>query len=354
MILLPYDAERLNAESAEELGWNPTWLGLGENCWGDTLTQTVAAFQASSLGPGGDPSVIRGVVGWPTFLRLAFMREVDVLDEPEVATGSVLYRGREVVFPLPVARMLIVKHYWRCPRKRSNGKRCSGKRYAKPGKCRRCGTARKRGRRFRRRRSNGDPRFAVWHWPVTESARSTHNMLTIRGLSSHGEVTWDGRLVQFVDLENVCYHAGSSANNAGLGFDVGLRPRRKNTDEGNAYLRDELGRPPRPVLEGLRVNSWRPGPILYYYDRQLEAVAAVRAGLHVHCGIPLESPWDRGPLRYGKPHGTAEVRRLRGHCNHSDVWRGKWDAAISDATPIPSLGVTVLERAREYVEQGWL
>jgi hypothetical protein len=348
----------LNRDSVEEMGWSPSWFNLAPDDFGPTLTAEVENFQRSSLGPAiDDLEFLPGVVGWATFLRLQDANAMPAFEVEGVSeTGTILFGGERLRVPFKTADMLIKKPYWRCPRKvTSNGKtrRCNSRAYDQPGKCRKCGTTRKKGRRFAQRKHGAKPKHAVWHWPVGEDAKGTFGALSRKGISSHGEITWNGVVVNFADWINNCWHAGSSADNAGLGFDVQLNPVIGSKIPARQKSLVKSGRPERPVIEGVSVRGWKPGPFLYYYDEQLDAVAAVRAACHVHMGMPLTSPWDKGAKRFGTSHTSSQVRKASGHMNHSDVQGGKWDACISDATPIESMGKTVLERAREYVTQGW-
>jgi hypothetical protein len=358
-----------NQESADELGWDPTWLGLPPDEWGQDLVDAIASFQHSFFGDADGPGVVDGWCGWSTFLRLWNLRQ-STHPEPEfdapitaTETDSFLYDGKlyrvpcAVVTPGEEGALPIIKHYWRCPRKKDDGSRCNGRRYSKPGKCKRCGTRRKRGRRFKERRSDkyypGKPHSVIQHWPVGESARGTHAGLSRKGISSHGSDAWNGVFYQYVDFAETCFHATSrQANETSIGLDITLNPVRKNREEAQQEL-EAKGRPRRPEIEGVKVGSWPPGTFLYYYDAQLITLAALRAGFFVHLGIPMESPYDKGPKRFMKAHPKGDARTVQGWKNHSDVQGGKWDGCISDDTPIPSIGKTVIELAREYVEQGW-
>jgi len=346
-------AEARNRESALELGWDPGWFGLDPDDYGPDLTAAVDSFQASSLGIAADESDLPGIVGWATFLRLHELLETEGDDDdpalPEELRhdGLLLVNGEELPVPFAVRQLTIEQDYWRCPTK-VDGVRCNPKRYDSPGRCSGCGAKRKHGYRYRTR--DGAPPLAVWHWPVTETTRMTHRVLTSKGISSNGEVSWDGTFTQFCDLKYRTYHAGSRVNNAGLGFDVSLNPVRGDKIEARQRKIEKMGRPARPVMDGLRVHGWRPGPILWYYDAQLVTVAALRAALHVYLELPLESPCEAGAQTFPAAASRSFVRETRGHYNHSDVSGKKWDACLSDATPIPSAGTTVLAFARQFVE----
>jgi len=348
-------SEARNRESARELGWDPSWFGLDADDFGPTLTAAVEAFQASSLGIVGaeeDDGDLPGIVGWATFLRLHAALEADE-DDPdapvpeEEASGLLMIDGEPMPVPFAVRQLPIERYYYRCETK-TDGERCNGKRYSSPGRCSKCGKKRKRGRRFAER--GGKPDRVIWHWPVTESSRKTHRFLSAKGISSNGEISWDGTLVQFCDLKFRTFHAGSRANNAGLGFDVSLNPVRKSKIEKAQRKIERLGRPPRPVLEGVTVHGWRPGPILYYYDRQLVTVAKLRAALHVFLDVPLASPRESGRLTFQHEARQSFMREARGHFNHSDCSGKKWDACISDETWIESAGMTLIDLAREIAE----
>lgn len=351
----------LNRESADELGWDPTWLDLPPDGWGQTLVDAIEAFQHSFFGDADGPGVVDGWCGWSTFLRLWDLRQTthpeayEPAPEPTASdgflcAGELLSAPCVIVTPGEKGALPIAEHYWRCSK-------CKGRRYGSPGKCGKCGAKRKQGRRFKERRDDkhypGKPHSVIQHWPVGENTRGTHRGLSRKGISSHGEIAWNGPLYQFVDMAKTCFHASSrQANETSIGLDVSLNPVRKNREAAQARL-EAKGRPRRPEIEGVKVGGWRPGTFLYYYDAQLITVAALRAAFHVHLGIPMESPYDHGAKRFAKAHGKGDARKVPGWKNHSDVQGGKWDAAISDQTPIESEGKTVIELAREYVAQGW-
>jgi len=346
-------AETRNRESALELGWTPAWFGLEEDDFSSVLTEAVEAFQASSLGPVADETDFIGVVGWATFLRLHELLEAEAADddpampEEEAAAGLLLINGEALPVPFAVRQLPIDQTYYRCPTQ-VDGVRCNPRRYSSAGRCSGCGAKRKKGYRYRTRK--GPPKRAIWHWPVTETTRNTHRFLSAKGISSNGEVSFDGTFTQFCDLKYRTFHAGSKINNAGVGFDVSLNPVRKQKIEARQRKIESWGREPRPVIEGVSVRGWKPGPFLYYYDRQLVTVAGLRAALHVYLDLPLESPRDAGPKTFQAAASQSFVKKASGHFGHSDVTNRKWDACISDETPIKSAGCTVIELARQLAE----
>ncbi len=345
--------ETRNRESALELGWSPTWFGLDEDDFGPDLTAAVDSFQQSSLGIAADDGDIPGIVGWATFLRLHAALEDELEDEAPAAVeerrnGLLLIDDAEVPVPFAVEQMTLPQDYWRCPTK-VDGVLCNPKRYSSPGRCSGCGAKRKIKHRYRTR--DGKPDRVIWHWPVTESAKLTHRFLAAKGISSNGEVRFDGTLVQFADLKYRTYHAGSRINNAGLGFDVGLNPVRKDKIKAAQAKLAAKGREPRPVIDGVVVHGWNPGRFLFYYDAQLVTVAGLMAALKVYLDIPLDWPCDAGALRFEHAAKQSFIRDARGHFNHSDVSGKKWDACLSPQTPIPSRGTTILGLSEELVEE---
>lgn len=365
-MLDPLTIEMLNRESAEEHGWSPTFFGLKEWEFGDMLRLEIANFQASSLGFGEKSSHTPGVVCWATFLRL-----FDAVALPEMPTpiaptpdgvlatktsGVILYKGEKLRVPFEVRQMPIERHYWRCPRRYIDSAtkekmRCNSRRYNNKKYCPKCSTRMNRGRRFKTREEK--PKTAVWHWPCTEEVGKTLRCLEAAGLSTHGEINWQGVVYQFVDFEMWCFHA-MDANERSLGFDISLSPKRGDEIKPRQKELVKMGRPKRPIAKGFKVGGWKPGNFLYYYDEQLVTIAAMRAVLHVNFGIPLESPFDTGrPDRFGHDQPENVVRHFVGNGGHSDVQNHKWDPCVQDCTPIPSTGKTILELAHEYVKHGW-
>jgi hypothetical protein len=347
-------ARARNEESAQELGWDPSWFGLDADDYGPSLSAAVESFQHSSLGIASGDGDLPGIVGWATFLRMhqALAGEADDDDAPVPETerhgGLLLVDGEALPVPFAVRQMPIEQDYWRCPTK-TGGKRCDSKRRASPGRCKKCGKKRKHGRRFRAR--DGKPQRAIWHWPVTETTRTTHRVLMAKGISSNGEIGHDGTFTQFADLKYRTYHAGSRTNNAGNGFDVSLNPVRRSKIDARQRKIESWGRPPRPVIDGVSVHGWKPGPFLFYYDAQLITVAGVMAACNVYLDLSLDWPQDAGPKRFDPAAAQSFIRTAAGHFNHSDVSGKKWDACISPQTPIPSLGTSVGGLALQLAEE---
>jgi hypothetical protein len=268
--------------------------------------------------------------------------------EPEEPEGYLLIDDELCPVPFKVRQMPIEQDYWRCPTK-VDGVRCDPKRYSSPGRCSGCGAKRKLKKRYRKR--GGKPERAIWHWPVTETTRNTHRFLTAKGISSNGEVSWDGTFAQFADFKFRTFHAGSRVNNAGVGFDVGLNPVRKDKIEARQKKIEGWGRPPRPVIDGIKVHGWKPGPMLWYYDSQLVTVAGLLAALSVYCEIPIVWPCEEGAKTFGHKAAQSFIRDTPGHYNHSDVSGKKWDACIGNLTQIPSLKMTVGDLAHQLAEE---
>lgn len=342
-------AETRNRESALELGWDPGWFGLDPENYGPDLTAAVDSLQTSSLGIAKGDGDLPGIVGWATFLRMHEALAYEVLPEdeepePEEPEGFLLINDELMPVPFKVRQMPLPQDYWRCPTK-VDGVRCDPKRYDDPGRCSGCGAKRKHGRRYRKR--DGLPARAIWHWPVTETTKATHRVLTAKGISSNGEVSWDGTFAQFCDLKYRTFHAGSRVNNAGVGFDVSLNPVRKKKIEARQKKIEGWGRPARPVIDGLAVHGWKPGPMLWYYDAQLITVAGLLAALSVYLDLPIS--WPCALSAKGFEHAAAQsfIRDSRGHFNHSDVSGKKWDACLGPLTRIESLDMTLDELAHQ-------
>ena len=53
-----------------------------------------------------------------------------------------------------------------------------------------------------------NPSFFVCHWDVCLSSKMCHRVLKQRGISVHFAIDNDGTIYQFMDMNDVAYHAG--------------------------------------------------------------------------------------------------------------------------------------------------
>ena len=177
-----------------------------------------------------------------------------------------------------------------------------------------------------------DAPMVITHWDVCLDARRCRDILALAGISSHFVIDWDGVIYQMVDVRHAAWHC-RKLNRKAIGVDFNS-PVLMHYQDRVAKLKQ----PERPVVSGPRIMGWRPKPFLGLHQVQLDAYAALLAGLAEHAGIPLEGPFSEDPdnLRRMDAH---QARKARGVFHHAEVQKGKWDVAGLD------IGVE-LERAR--------
>lgn len=328
-----------NEQSADDFGWSPDWFGLPPNEWGDTLCQAIESFQNAFSVMGDEP----GVVGWPTFLRMWGEYQTRPPEVVPVVSDYILIDGQRcsipwdrVVSPDEHGALTVPRYYYEAKYVDKNGKTKRCKRSTKDVANRAAkskGTiARfaKRKQRYRERKNDIIDKI-TWHWDVTYTVASTAAVLTMAGYSSHFGIAWDGTIFQFVDVKFATYHSGVGLiNETSVGVDLNSPITQKRTDKGNHRLVHKYAQPERPVEQGWKINGWNPGQFLGYHPEQLEAAAALWAGLNRHLNIPFAGPHATGkPKRMGGPVRASKV--LPGAHNHSDVKKHKWDACIDCA-----------------------
>jgi len=303
---MPIDAVELNASSASDLGWDPTWFGLPIDALVDDIVAAIKRYQSTAPG-----LLVDGWAGLSTFRRILSDRVAegleDVPDLSAAAVGdSILIGGKlcpinwpNVVTPGELGALVL---------KGGQGK-------LEPGR---------------------EVNRAVIHWPVTLNAATTLRVLNGRNVGTNFEVDWDGTIYQFVDVDAATWHSGIRwINDASVGIDVSNPVGRKWNNK-----LERLGQPKRPLLGGFKINGWNPGRFLGFHQVQIDALTALLAGLAKHKELPIVSPaagknWRHlHYVRKGKPgvvpgiYHHAEVdypRKKRGY--RKKRRSGKWDTA---------------------------
>ncbi len=300
-----------NRRSADQLGWDPSWFGVED--WGTALVKAITAFQrAFEIKPDG----------WcdeTTFRRILSERdEVETPKRPEVLSDHFIFAGERI--PVPGAKIITMDEDGALP-------------------------IRLQGERRRRYNAVERPPESVTaiivHWDATSSAAVTRRVLEAKDISSNFCIDWDGVIYQYVDAACETYHAGIGiVNDVAIGIDLNCEVGGgEKTKEINRRLVDK-GRLPRPIVDGVRINGWRPKPFLGLYGEQVAALTALVSAITKHTGVPLERPASTGDandirsLRRARDFGPgiyhhAEVdwkREIKGKFRRS----GKWDTSNLD------------------------
>jgi hypothetical protein len=309
-VLDPAVLESLNRGSAAVLGWSPSWFGLPEDEFGSPLTDAICLYQHEWQ---------IAVDGWcdaSTYRRVVLERQLAGLEEdeddgPATTSDFLIFNGEPVLCAAPCVTMgeegaqVIERKY----RSKKTGK--TKHRYGTP-------------------RDPDDIDMAIIHWPVTSSVKKTRYVLEAKGISSNLAIDWKGVVYQMVDLACPTWHAGPrTVNRRSIGIDLQCEVGGgAKTDKINRRLVAK-GRPPRPIIDGVRINGWRPKPFLGMYPDQITSLHAVLATLASCSAMPLLAPAYVDPenLRFmDQPSRTLPP----GVYHHAEVKKRKWDTAGVD------------------------
>ncbi len=263
-----------NKKSAKKHGWHPSWFKTYLSDFDDELLDEIIKFQVEyDLKPDG-------MVGPVTFRRLVSHREL----QQEESENYILINGKNVPINWDTKLDLM-----------------------KPGS-------------YRKQRGRRKPYMIVTHWDVCTSASSCKRVLEARNISTHFCIDNDGVIYQFLDTNDVGWHAGG-VNKFSIGVDLS-----------NAYytkynsLYEKRGFTKRPVLNDSYVHGRKLKPHLGYYKVQLEAYKQLIKTLCKHYNIPLEVPTKHGILMTGVHNGAAKGK-FNGVVCHYHLTRKKIDCA---------------------------
>jgi len=158
-------------------------------------------------------------------------------------------------------------------------------------------------------------------WDVCTSAASCKKVLEKRNISTHFCIDNDGVIFQYLDPNDIGWHAGK-VNNYSIGVDFS-----------NAYytkynsIYKKRGFSERPVLENSTVHGVKLKPHLGYYKVQIEAYKQLIKTLCEHYEIPLVVPTTESGDLITKVHDEAARGKFDGVVCHYHLTRGKIDCA---------------------------
>lgn len=284
------DKRFYNQASAARLGWSPAWFCAED--FGELLVENVKDFQRKhNLAPDG-------LVGPMTYARICTEKEALHEMALDALTSKVDSDARYVVCggqSIPIEWDKVVNF------SDSDG-------LAAPESC------------YKFSRTVRKPNMIVTHWDATLSAKSCHNILTKRGVSSHFVIDNDGTIYQMLDTNHVAWHAGA-VNKYSIGIDFSNA---YYTKYQKYYRRKGHGN--RPLIESV-VHGVKLGAHLGYYPAQEEAYKALLKVLCMHYDIPLECPRDDSGRFVKGVHPSAKNGKFKGVVSHYHVSRNKIDCA---------------------------
>ena len=260
---------RYNKKTAKKYGWRPSWFGKNLKEFDSVLIKAVEKFQTEHV------LDVDGKVGPATFRRLLSTRDLEL---PE---NFILVDGVR----LPIE--------------------CDVKIDLLPSNCYKTyGPMRK-------------PTMIVTHWDVCTSASKCKRVLQARGISTHFCIDNDGVIYQYVDTNNIGWHAGKRAvNSKSIGIDFSNAYYMKYD---KWYIKKGFG--PRPVCKSSVVHGVKLKPHLGYYPIQIEAYKKLIKVLSDHYKIKLETPVHAAVMP------LAAKGKFQGIVSHYHLTRGKIDCA---------------------------
>jgi len=266
-----------NRISAKKHGWHPSWFAPYLSEFDNELQDSIIKFQVEhDLKPDG-------LVGPITYRRLLANRELRL--ENKKSENYILINGQPVAIGWDVEIDLI-----------------------KPGA-------------FKKYNGTRKPKMIVTHWDACTSASRCKRVLEARNISTHFCIDNDGIIYQYLDTNDVGWHAGK-VNNYSIGVDFS-----------NAYytkynsLYKKRGFKARPVLNDSIVHGVKLKPHLGYYPIQIEAYKYLVRTLARHYKIPLMVPMAADGELLKKVDAGAAKGRFKGIVCHYHLTRGKIDCA---------------------------
>ena len=284
------DKDFYNEASAAKLGWDPSWFGLTE--YDSRLVKKIRAFQRE-IGLKAD-----GMLGPVTFRRLVAHREAE-----EEYENNVTFEPGEKAFLYNGTKYLIKWDKVILPSDPTGLQHTSGY------------TPSKRKRNVS---------MFVTHWDVCLNSRTCYKILQKRGISIHFAIDNDGTIYQFLDMNDIGWHASSrTINRKAVGVEISnaYYPKYQNW-----YKKNGFGE--RPMIKDASVHGKPMKPFMDFNDVQKEALKALMEAVHNALGIPLETPEEQTV--------SKEVRsgKFKGFVHHYHCIKSKIDCAGLDLKPI--------------------
>ena len=286
------DKDFYNENSSAKLGWEPEWFGCDE--FDEDLVEAIKHFQKKN-GMSAD-----GLCGPGTF-RVLYNERMEDIEEfrpAKASAGEKFIMCNGDYFPIDWPKSKIVLRSRRIEVNQRIAQACW----------------------------RTEAVFFVCHWDVCLSSKTCHRVLEKRGISVHFAIDNDGTIYQFMDMNDVAYHAGGRTwNNKSIGVEIAnaYYPKYQGW-----YKKNGLGE--RPLVEGAKVHGKTLDPFMDFYPVQYEALKALMKAVHEATGIPLEAPLDRSGNTNTTVSKKAADGRFEGFVSHYHLKKGKIDCANLD------------------------
>ena len=282
-----------NEASAIKLGWAPEWFDCAKH--GEKLVAAVAEFQKEHH------LTADGCCGPATYRRLYNDRVANWDDHAPMAHKNnsesfIIYNSEYIRIDWPKVKLFF---------EGGGLKLRSG---------------------FKRMQKKRDPKFFVCHWDVCLSSEVCYKVLSKRGISVHFSIDNDGTIYQFIDMNDVAWHAGGKTwNNRSIGVEItnAYYPKYQNW-----YERKGFGE--RPVVKDAYVHGKKLEEHLGFYPVQIEALKMLMKAVHEATGIPLETPLNRSGNTNTKVSKKCVEGRFEGFISHYHLTTRKIDCAGLD------------------------
>ncbi len=165
------------------------------------------------------------------------------------------------------------------------------------------------------------PNMIVTHWDATTSAEKCKRVLQARNISTHFCIDNDGIIYQYVDTNNIAWHAGG-VNKYSIGIDFSNAYYLKYNDY---YTKKGFNK--RPICKDSRVHGIKLRPHLGYYPVQIEAYKKLIKVLCDHYDIPIQTPMINEKVEDAGVVKEATRGKYNGIVCHYHVSRNKIDCA---------------------------
>ena len=290
------DKDFYNESSSAKLGWEPEWFGCDE--FDDDLAEAIAKYQKENR------LTADGLCGPGTF-RVIFNERMADLEEyrpTDAKPGERFIISNGDYFPIDWPK---VKLFFE-------------------------GDGLKLTKGLRKHVGERNPSFFVCHWDVCLSSKTCHRVLEKRGISVHFAIDNDGTIYQFMDMNDIAWHAGGKTwNNKSIGVEIANAYYEKY----QPWYKKNVGEE-RPVVRNATVHGKKMKPFTDFYPVQIEALKALMKAVHNATGIPYKAPLDRS----GKTNTTVSKKcadgKFEGFISHYHLTKRKIDCANLDLKAI--------------------